>query len=185
MGIRVFEPDSLDEELVLMEELTIEEESITFDQFTEKIGSLLGERAALVIDRHASIGEAVRTMQSEKTGSLAVVDAHGHLVGIVTERDVLNKVVGKIDHLDAHCVEEIMTPHPETLRADDMLLFALSKMHCGGFRHVPIVDTEGRPTAMLSVRHVLAHMLARFERKLETLPPDPYHGDPQLDVGYG
>ena len=42
MGIRVFEPDSLDEELVLMEELTIEEESITFDQFTEKIGSLLG-----------------------------------------------------------------------------------------------------------------------------------------------
>ena len=185
MMLRVFEPDSIDEELVLMEERISEvEEVISFDVLDDPIGSV-SNRAATTIPFEASVGDAIRTMQAERTGSLAVVDTEGRIVGIFTERDVLLKVVGKIAHLDATSIIDVMTPSPETLREDDKLIFAMNKMQVGGFRHVPIVDAERRPLHVLSLREVMHHVLRRFERRIETLPPEPYRGEPQLDVGYG
>jgi CBS domain-containing protein len=54
-------------------------------------------------------------------------------------------------------VSEFMTPDPETVRATDTLAFALHKMDCGGYRHLPVVE-GGQPLGMISVRDMLRHV---------------------------
>ena len=185
MMSRVFEPDSIDEEQVLMEErLSETDDAIPPDVLDEAIGSFC-TRTATTVRIEASVGDAVRTMQAERTGSVVIVDADGRVAGIFTERDVLLSVVGRITHLDATSVADVMTPSPETLRREDTLAYAMNKMQVGGFRHVPSVVADDRPLHILSLRDVMHHVLQRFERKIETLPPEPYRGEPQLDVGYG
>jgi CBS domain-containing protein len=90
-------------------------------------------------------------------GALLVVDERQLLVGILTERDYLMKVVGLMPDFKRQPLRPIMTPNPETLRADDSLAYALQKMDIGGYRHLPVVD-EGRPVGVISVRDVIRHI---------------------------
>ena len=47
--------------------------------------------------------------------------------------------------------------NPETVSADDTLDFALHKMDCGGYRHLPVLQGD-RPVGMISVRDMLKHI---------------------------
>lgn len=136
--------------------------------------SVLCRRKAETITEAASIADAVRRMKTSRIGSLAVVSASGDLVGIVTERDVLFKVM--LEDVDIHAtrIASIMTRDPETLMADDSLVFLMNKMHVGGFRHVPIVDEAGRPTHVLSIKDVVSFVVSRFEHTVSNVPPDSY-----------
>ncbi|PYQ20449.1 MAG: CBS domain-containing protein, partial [Acidobacteria bacterium] len=70
-------------------------------------------------------------------------------------------------------VSEVMTPDPDSLGPDDGVAFALNRMIVGGFRHIPIVDDEGEPVAMLSQRDVVAFIVSRMPKRILNLPPDP------------
>ncbi|MFO1096185.1 MAG: CBS domain-containing protein [Planctomycetaceae bacterium] len=63
----------------------------------------------------------------------------GNLVGIFTERDVLNRVLPAPGQLDRP-LSEFMTATPETLRTADSIAFALHTMSVHGLRHLPVVD---------------------------------------------
>ena len=52
--------------------------------------------------------------------------------------------------------------------------YAMNKMHIGGFRHVPIVDEDGRPIHVVSIRDIVAFVLATFEATIANVPPDAY-----------
>lgn len=143
------------------------------DAFKEPL-SILCSRRAEVIEETASIADAIRRMKTSRIGSLAVVSRDGLLVGIVTERDVLFKVM--LEDVDAKTarVSTIMTPDPETLLLDDPLVFVMNKMHVGGFRHVPILDQAGRPLHVLSIKDVVSFVVSRFETTVSNLPPDSF-----------
>src|SRR5688572_14255995 len=183
MSLYSFEPDSIEEELAIMDERSEEDvHGLTLDHLLEPVERICRKRAE-TIDHTATIGQAIERMQQRRIGSLAVV-RDGILVGIVTERDVLSKVVGAHPVAgESANVTELMTKDPETLRPSDAILFLLNKMQVGGFRHVPVVDCIGRPLYVLSIRDVLDIVLERFHRRVSNLPSEPYHGDPQLDVG--
>jgi CBS domain-containing protein len=70
-------------------------------------------------------------------------------------------------------VSEVMTPEPETLGPDDGIAYALQRLIVGGFRHIPIVDEDGRPLAVLSQRDFVAFILAQLPERILNLPPDP------------
>jgi CBS domain-containing protein len=55
-------------------------------------------------------------------------------------------------------VRDFMTPDPVVLRPDDTLAVAIHKMAVGGFRHIPVVDASGRPTAVVSAADVFRHL---------------------------
>jgi CBS domain-containing protein len=96
----------------------------------------------------------------------------GQAVGIFTERDVLKRVVSEgADQRQP--VASVMTPDPECLDLDDGVAFALNRMIVGGFRHVPILDAEGRPLAVLSLREVVAFIVASLPAHVLNLPPEP------------
>jgi CBS domain-containing protein len=95
-------------------------------------------------------------------GSLLIVDAHGKLVGIFTERDFVMKVMGKVGDLTTAFVKDFMTKDPVREHPDASLAFALSVMSHGGFRHVPIVDQDDVPIGIVSVKDVVDYFVQRM-----------------------
>jgi CBS domain-containing protein len=122
----------------------------------DRVG-LLRPRSPVTIRPQAKIREAIHAMLGPEVGALLVVDASGKLVGIISERDLLTKFAGVEGMTDDRTVQEIMTPDPESLTANDTLAFALHKMDIGGYRHLPIVR-DGRPEGVISVRDLISHI---------------------------
>ncbi|MBM3464491.1 MAG: CBS domain-containing protein [Armatimonadetes bacterium] len=93
------------------------------------------------VDHSDSVRQAIETMRNSPDGSVLVLDG-GRLVGIVTERDVLYRVMHSGMDLERALVSSIMTPDPVRVRVSDSVAAAFNKMSVGGFRHVPVLDGE-------------------------------------------
>ena len=105
------------------------------------------------------LGTALQQMIDNEIGSLLVIDIHNRLIGIVTERDYLNRVIGSDpDEFNYRTVREVMTDAPDTVRPNDPIGVALRKMTLGGYRHLPVVD-DGYPVGIISVRDILRHVM--------------------------
>jgi CBS domain-containing protein len=99
---------------------------------------------------------AVSHMQRRETDCVLVFDGQD-LAGIITSFDILHKVAGPKEDLNAVTCAQIMTRDPVSLPADDEIKVAINKMASGEFRHVPIVDDAGR-TRLVTVRDVFRHL---------------------------
>ena len=129
---------------------------------------------------HAQVGvdaamwKVVAEMTSKGRGAVLVEDA-GALVGIFTERDLLNRV-DYSDTLWSHqVVGNVMTPHPMVIRRDDSLSEAVRRLIAGHRRHLPIVDDRGHVLGMISIRDILSYIAGRFPEDMLNLPPHPDH----------
>ncbi len=98
------------------------------------------------------VGLAVRRMQTEETGCVLVMEGD-RLVGIVTSWDVLHKVAGPNEDLNAVTCRQVMTADPVVFRDDDTVAVAINKMAIGDFRHIP-VTRGGNATNVLDVNDV-------------------------------
>ena len=119
------------------------------------------------------IRHAVERMNAVKAGCV-LVTRDGQLAGILTERDILRHVVGKLDVSGP--VEPVMTPDPQTVPMDAGVAFALHKMHVGGYRHIPVVDAAGAPVGVASVRDFVGFIVSLFPKEVLNLPPEPELG---------
>jgi CBS domain-containing protein len=126
----------------------------------------------LTVPASATLAEAISLMQAERRACVLIMDGR-RLVGIFTERDILMKVAGRPLDLIHTPVSDSMTPDPFTLPADANVAFALSKMVLEGFRHIPLVDDAGNPTAVVSMRNLIEYLGEIYSRELLTMPPDP------------
>ena len=116
----------------------------------------------LTIGEKEPVREAARRMCEARVGSILVVDQKGRLTGIVTERDILC-LCGREGAGDAP-VWTVMTENPVTVAPDTPVDEVLEKMSNLGVRHIPVVDKEGKPLGVISVRDVLSilRLLARL-----------------------
>ncbi|HEX4419081.1 MAG TPA: CBS domain-containing protein [Kofleriaceae bacterium] len=136
--------------------------------------------AALSPRPHARVaaGDAmwkvVEQMKAMGRGAV-LVEEDGALVGIFTERDLLNRV-DYTDALWSHLiVRDVMTPHPMVIRPDDSLSEALRRLTGGHRRHLPIVDDRGHVLGLISIRDILTFVAERFPEEMLNLPPHPDH----------
>ena len=129
-------------------------------------------RRAICVNPHTSVTDAIALMKQHSMGCV-LVEANRRLVGIFTERDVLFRVVGSGLDPTRTPVSQVMTPDPETLTMQDELAWVLNLMAVGGFRHVPIVDDDGRPVAVFSVKHIVERLVEFFPHDVLNLPPYP------------
>src|SRR5204862_6850177 len=113
-----------------------------------------------------SVAGAAKLMKQHRIGALLVVEV-GRLAGIVTERDVLFRLVAEGRDPQTTLVSEIMTSHPRTLSPDRPFGHALHLMYEGEFRHVPVVE-NGQPLGMVSARDALGPDLKQFVADLDT-----------------
>jgi CBS domain-containing protein len=126
----------------------------------------------LVVNAATTLGDTVALMQRERRACV-LIERNGTLAGIFTERDILMKVVGHAIDLEHTPISMCMTPDPFTLPADANVAFALSKMVLEGFRHIPLVDDDGLPTAVVSMRNLIEYLGEIHSREILTIPPDP------------
>ena len=96
-------------------------------------------------------------MVDEEIGAVLVTNRAEQMIGILTSRDYLTKVVGIISDYSRRPLLPIMTPNPEWVAADDTLAYALQKMDVGGYRHLPVLE-DGKPVGIISVRDVIRHI---------------------------
>lgn len=115
-------------------------------------------RTPVTIPLDGLLGLALDRMVGHGVGALLVVDPDGRLVGILTERDYLRKVVGVLPDYTRRPVSEYMTRDPETVGPEDRIALALQKMDVGGYRHLPVVEEDGRPVGLVSVKDVIRHI---------------------------
>ena len=146
----------------------------------EPISSLpLKQPITLPLD--AALSDAVETLQRNNIGCVLVLDASGGLAGIFTERDLLTRVVGKVEGWERQPLAAFMTPGPETLRPEDPIAWALNYMHQGGYRHVPLLDEMGRLAGVVSVKDIVDNVVDVFPAKVLNLPPRPV----RVPLAYG
>jgi len=143
---------------------TIAEDGQSQDIFTKPI-AMLGPRQPVCLDRQTKLTEVIARLKGKNVGCILVTGEEGQLIGIFTEGDAQYKVAGLIQNLESVPVESLMTPRPSVLRSDMPISHALHLMGLHGFRHVPLVDAEGKPTGFISFRDIVRFIEQNFASK--------------------
>ena len=108
----------------------------------------------VMIPESSTVDEAASLMWEKNIGSLIVVDKFGDMVGIVTERDMLFAVT---KGLTGNSVPILSITSKTDVKATptQSVATALETMRKAGVRHLPVVDKNGKPVGMLSMRDAL------------------------------
>jgi CBS domain-containing protein len=122
------------------------------------------------VDADAAVADAVATMRAERVGCVLVTD-RGRLVGLFTERDLLARVLARGKAFDL-LLRSCMTPNPITVGPGDSIRTAVRRMQKGGYRHLPVVDANGRPVGVVSARRVVHYLVEHFPALVHNQPPD-------------
>jgi CBS domain-containing protein len=130
---------------------------------------VLDPARGVAVPEDTPLAEAIGMMREQNLDCLLVTDSGGKLSGILTERDLLNKVAGREDDLGHLKVVEFMTSRPETVREDRVLAYALHRMMVGDYRHLPLTDREMRPAGIISSRDVIEYLSAKYRNVMAGL----------------
>jgi len=101
-------------------------------------------------------------------GAFPVCDAHGTLVGIISERDVVRAFAKDGARLADRHVHDLMTREVVTCPLDQTMLGAERLMHKHRVRHIPVMD-GAKLIGMLSIRDVMAWRLQQSREDVNVL----------------
>lgn len=124
------------------------------------IRSLIENTECITCPESMTVSEAARVMKQHRIGAIMVVEDE-KLIGIFTERDALFRVLADNRDLVKTRVADVMTRNPQSIGPEKPFSDALSLMHVGRFRHVPVVE-HGRPVGMVSASDAMGPELEAF-----------------------
>ncbi|MCB1885659.1 MAG: CBS domain-containing protein [Geminicoccaceae bacterium] len=113
-------------------------------------GVIDGQQALCCLPPDASIAEAADLMAERQIGAVLVVE-RGRLAGIVTERDLVYRVLAKRVEPGDTPLREVMTARVDIVSPDDSALEALEMMQKGRYRHLPVLR-DGDLFGIISIR---------------------------------
>ena len=129
----------------------------------------LCDKEAAAVRLEASVADAIRTMLDRHVGAVAVVDDANRVAGVFTERDVLRKVALSRQSPESTPVREVMTAAVEMATLATGPGEALATMVELHFRHLPVVDNNGKLLGMLSIRNLLQLRIDDLTQQLDSL----------------
>ncbi len=110
--------------------------------------------------------KAVEVLRRSRSGALVVVADGDCLAGVLSERDLVYRVVGEGRDPRQTPVGDVMTRDPITTGSETTLDAALERMTASRVRHLVVVDADRRPLGLLSLRVVAQ---AQMEQAAETI----------------
>lgn len=128
----------------------------------------LRPKTALLLSPELTVIDAAVKMLGANADSGLVVSAAGALVGILTDKDVTNRVIAKRADPTSMLVSEVMTASPMTVKSSDNAVDALCLMIERRFRHLPVLDEHGAVVGMLDIAKCLYDAISRLERHLSS-----------------
>ena len=123
------------------------------DSWSERRISELMTRTAITLSPDASIRQRAKKMKEHGVSSIMVIQ-HAHLVGVVTDRDLRNRVLAdEVDPQEA--VSSIMTTNPKFIFENNRVFSALHLMLKYNIHHLPVLDESHNPIGMLTSTDLL------------------------------
>lgn len=113
------------------------------------------QRHVVSLGPQASVWDAACAMTRAHCGSVLIVDTTGNLLGIVTERDLMTRVLAKALDPQKTMLSDIMTRNPFCVPPEMPVPDAVLIMIERGFRHLPIVGPNARILGVFSVRDAM------------------------------
>jgi CBS domain-containing protein len=131
------------------------------EALAEENVSAIRSRPYAEISPDKSIYSALQALAGLKVASLLVVE-DGRLVGVFTERDVLERVALRSVDTKRTKVRDVMTSNPVVVHETDPAGAALSAIAVAGFRHVPVLDVRNAVVGVISPRRVFEFLQRRM-----------------------
>jgi CBS domain-containing protein len=119
----------------------------------------MSRRHVISLGPGATVHEAACVMTRANCGSVLIIDTHSALLGILTERDLMTRVLAKALDPATTLVNKVMTPHPRCIPPEFKVADAVLIMIERGFRHLPVVADGGRILGVFSARDALPREL--------------------------
>lgn len=124
---------------------------------------------AIQVSAKTPLSQAIDQMRKGESGCILICEGK-KLRGLFTERDLLNRVLGK--EIDPNTpIERLMTPDPLTLKPDAFLVHVVDLMDAKGLRHIPLVDHSGEVKGLVSVSQIITYLAEHFPAEVFNLPP--------------
>ena len=135
----------------------------------QQILSSKGGAGVLTLGPDVPVSDAARFLSEKKIGAV-VVSASGETAdGILSERDIVRELGRRGPSCLSETVREMMTPEPITCRKGDSADKVLGIMTDGRFRHLPVMDEEGRMVGLISIGDVVKARLAELAMEKDAL----------------
>ena len=132
---------------------------------------------AFILNENDTVLKAIETMQANNIGVVCVVNGKKELVGILTERDVVLRVLGKDKDWQEVKIKTVMTQRPFFLHRDDPLVLAMHNMHIGGYRNIPILDSKEKIVAVITIQNVMKYLMDQFPVEIDNIIDEPFTGE--------
>jgi CBS domain-containing protein len=124
------------------------------------VGQVSGGRLVKV-SQHTPVSEVARVMATHHVGAVIITENaedDSPLVGVITDRDIVNAQLDQARDLASLSAEAVMTRNVLTLTPDESLDGAIAHMRARNVRRAPIISTEGVPVGMISTDDLIAQM---------------------------
>lgn len=130
------------------------------------VSSILGEkgREVVTIEPGASLAAAAKLLAEKRIGAVLVLGADRRLVGVISERDIVQALAARGAAALDEQVSQTMTRRVETCNENETIGSIMERMTRGKFRHVPVVE-QGRLVGIVSIGDVVKHRLQDMERE--------------------
>lgn len=118
----------------------------------------LHPKDVLSVSQNTPLTEVIESLHKNNIGSILVMN-EAKLIGVLSERDIINKLAEPTSRLENLNAMDAMTFNPRTLTTEDTFETAMKLMNQGGFRHVPVTDKEGNVVSVFSIKEALDFIL--------------------------
>jgi CBS domain-containing protein len=132
--------------------------------------AILKDKPAQIISVTPDTGmrDVIDVLAEKHIGAVLVVDDHGALKGILSERDIVRVLAARASETFELAAADLMTKSPVTASPDITVAKAMEMMTDGRFRHLPIVE-NGVLTGLVSIGDVVKARLMQQEHEVDSL----------------
>jgi predicted transcriptional regulator len=117
----------------------------------------LAPKSPIAVAPDACVKDVLDTLVKNVIGCVFVVE-NDEIVGVFTEQDALMRLSTNVDEFGNQPVSEVMTRQVRSLEADAKIAFAVRMMDQGGYRHAPVVTSDGGFEGVISARDILRYL---------------------------
>ena len=134
------------------------------------VAAILSEKGREVVTTSAmaSIAGAVDALAKHKIGALVVVDETDHIIGIISERDIVRAIAEKGEKVLTTPLSTVMTRTVVTCSETETVNDVMTRMTRGRFRHLPVVE-NGHLSGIISIGDVVRARIEQVEREAEDM----------------
>ena len=134
-----------------------------------QVSSLLSGKHVQTITPDATIKELSQSLAELKIGALVVSSDGTNILGIVSERDIVQALPMHMHEIEKIHVRDIMTVNVMTCKKDTTVAQLMALMTEKRIRHVPVIDDSGALISIISIGDVVKSYVSEIDGERNAL----------------